>query len=77
MDMEIRLIERGRYRGRIDVAASIDTLAVKETWRMTEQPFNLSTVRNVCSRATCSGPKVYAVSSPGVTEPFIKIKRLR
>ena len=77
MDMEIRLIERGRYRGRIDVAASIDTLAVMETWRMTEQPFNLSTVRNVCSRATCSGPKVYVVSSPGVTEPFIKIKRLR
>ena len=75
--MEIRLIEHGRYRGRIDVKASIDTLAVCETWRMTEQPFRLQTVRNVCSRATCAGDKVFAVSAPGLTEPFIKIKRLR
>lgn len=75
--MEIRLIEYGRYRGRIDVRASIDTLAVLETWRMTEQTFNLHTVRNVCSRATCTSAKVFAVSAPGLTESFIKIKRLR
>lgn len=75
--MELKLIQRGRYRGRIDVAGSMDTLAVGESWKMTEQPFNLGTVRNVAAAETGAGEKVFRVIAPGLAEPFITIKRIR
>lgn len=77
MKMELKLIQRGRYRGRIDVAGSMDTLAVGESWRMTEQRFSLGTVRNVASAETSAGSKVFRVIAPGIHEPYITIKRIR
>lgn len=77
MKMELKLIQRGRYRGRIDIAGSMDTLAVGESWRMVEQRFSLGTVRNVASAETSSGDKVFRVIAPGLSEPYITIKRIR
>ena len=73
---EVRALKE-EYRGRIDIAGSMDTLAVGESWRMTEQSFNLGTVRNVASSETSCGSKVFQVVAPGLHEPYITIKRIR
>lgn len=75
--MEVKRIERGNYRGRIDMLRSLDTMAPGETWRITEPGVNLRTVRNCCSVATNRGDKVFSCQCPGYTENWITIRRIR
>lgn len=75
--MEVKRIERGNYKGRIDVLRSLDTLAIGEAWRIPEGHLNLRTVRNCCSVATNRGEKVFSCQCPGLTEKYIKITRIR
>ena len=75
--MEVKRIERGNYKGRIDMMRSLDTMAVGEAWRLKEGSVNLRTARNCCSRATNAGGKVFSCQCPGLTENFITIRRIR
>ena len=75
--MEVKIIERGNYKGRIDVPRSLETMSRGESWQISEGDVNLRTVRNHCSRATTSSEKVFSCQCPGLNEPFITIKRIR
>lgn len=75
--VEIKIIERGNYKGRIDMMRSLDTMAIGEVWRLKDNIVNLRTARNCCSRATNSGDKVFSCQCPGLTEKFITIRRIR
>ena len=75
--MEVKRIERGNYKGRIDMMRSLDTMAIGETWCLKESTVNLRTARNCCSRATNAGGKVFSCQCPGLTENFITICRIR
>ena len=75
--MEVKRIERGNYKGRIDMMRSLDTMAIGEAWCLKESTVNLRTARNCCSRATNAGGKVFSCQCPGLTENFITIRRIR
>ena len=75
--MEIKQHERGRFRGRIDLPRSMETMAIGESWQIPEGLINLRTVRNVCSVLTRTTDKVYTSQCPGLTERYITIRRIR
>lgn len=75
--MEIKRQERGRFRGNIDIMATMDTMQVGETWRVKEGVVALRTIRNCVSTATNRGDKVFTSQCPGLTEPWITIRRIR
>lgn len=75
--MEVKIIERGNYKGRIDMMRSLDTMGVGEAWKLSPRFVNLRTVRNCCSRATNADGKVFSCQCPGVTDHFITIRRIR
>lgn len=75
--MEVKIIERGNWKGRIDVMRSLDTMTVGEAWRLDDSSVNLRTIRNCCSRATNANGKVFSCQCPGLTENFITIRRIR
>ena len=75
--MEIKIIERGKYKGNIDVPGSIDTMAVGEVWRIAPERANLGSIRRACSVAGAALGKAFSVNCPGYTEPCITITRIR
>lgn len=74
--MEIKIQERGRYRGNLDLRGTMETMSIGEHWQIPEDAINLRTVRNVVSLATRTTDKVFTSQCPGLTEPFITITRL-
>lgn len=75
--MEVKRIERGNYRGRIDVLRSLDTMSIGESWHLDDQNVNIRTIRNCCSKATNANGKVFSCKCPGYTENWITIRRIR
>lgn len=75
--MEVKRQERGRFRGNIDWQGSMETMAINESWTIPESEVALRTVRNAVSRATRNTDKVFTSQCPGLTFPFITIKRIR
>lgn len=75
--MEIKRIERGRYRGHLDLLRTMETMEPGESWQIPAGQIALRTARNCCSRATNAGGKVFSCQCPGLTENFITIRRIR
>ena len=74
--MEIKLQERGRFRGNLDLQASMDTMIVGERWRIPEDALNIRTIRNAVSKANRVTDKVFSSQCAGLTDPFITITRI-
>lgn len=75
--MEIKRQERGRYRGRLDLLRTLETMAPGESWQIPSGQIALRTVRNVTSVATRTTDKVFTSQCPGLTQPYITIRRIR
>lgn len=75
--MEIKIIERGRYKGRIDVPGSVETLSVGEEWRIAPVLANLASIRRACSIAGHALGRTFSVNCPGYSDPYIKITRTK
>lgn len=75
--MEIKRIERGRYRGHLDLLGTMETMAPGETWQIPAGQIALRTVRNVTSVVTRTTEKVFTSQCPGLTQPYITIRRIR
>lgn len=74
--MEIKRIERGKYRGRLDLRGSMETMSAGECWNIPEDQVHLQTVRNAVSKATRTTDMVFTSRCPGLTFPFITITRI-
>ena len=75
--MEIKIIERGKYKGNIDVPGSVSTMAVGEVWCIASDRANLRSIRRACSITGSALGKTFSVNCPGYTEPYIKITRTK
>jgi len=75
--MEIKRIERGRFRGRLDLLGSMETMEPGESWEIPIGEISLRTARNVTSVATRTTDKVFTSQCPGLTQPYITIRRIR
>ena len=75
--METKFIERGRYRGNIDIPGSVTTMSTGEIWHINPTLVNLRSVRNACSLLNSNTEMVFSVNCPGYTEPCIKITRIK
>lgn len=75
--MEIKFIQRGRFKGRIDLPSSLRTMEVGEIWRLNPLIFTLQTARNCCSIINRHTAHYFSVECPGLDDPFIKITRER
>lgn len=70
-------IERGNYAGRVDVPRTIATMEAGEEWHIAPDAVRLQSVRNVCSQANRMTDKYFRVSCPGISFPFITVKRIK
>lgn len=75
--MEIKRQERGRYRGRLDLLRTMETMEPGESWQIPAGQIALRTIRNVTSVVTRTTDKVFTSQCPGLTENYITIRRIR
>ena len=75
--MEIKIIERGRYKGNFDIPGSVSTMMVGEVWYIAPDRANLRSSRRACSVTGSVLGKTFSVNCPGYSEPYIKITRTK
>lgn len=74
--MEIKFIERGKYKGNIDVPGTLRTMRVADKWVIEPSVVNIGSIRNVCSKMKKEGLS-FSVHVPGYSEPNITVIRNR
>lgn len=74
--METKFIERGKYKGNIDVPATLRTMRVADRWVVDPSFVNTGSLRNVCSKMKREGLS-FTVRVPGYSEPNITVIRNR
>lgn len=74
--MKVFRIQRGKYKGRIDVPRSMDTMEVGEKWLINPDDAVMQSVRNKVSIAN-QGDKRFEAHCPAYDEPFISIIRMK
>lgn len=74
--METKFIERGKYKGNIDVPATLRTMRVTERWVIDPSLVNIGSVRNVCAKMKRERLS-FTVHTPCYSEPNITVVRNR
>lgn len=72
--MEVKFIERGKYKGNIDVPGTLRTMRVADKWAVEPSVVNIRSIRNICSKMRASGFS-FSVHVPSYSEPNITVIR--
>jgi len=74
--MEVKMHDRGKLAGSINIISTVESLGVGETWNVSEEIVDWDYARSVCCRIRRRSGMKFTVSNPARSLGVIKITRV-